>query len=64
MEKQKQGSAATAGGFFIFVGLIIGVVAGIYTGETSIGMIGGFGAGILAATILWIFDRARMNMEQ
>jgi len=69
MEEQNQGrpdqtSPSMAGGFFIFIGLIVGVAVGIYTGEISIGMISGFGLGILAAIALWIFDRARVNREQ
>jgi hypothetical protein len=48
-----------AGGFFIVVGLIVGVIAGIYYGQPSIGMIGGFAAGAAVATIIWLVDRRR-----
>jgi hypothetical protein len=48
-----------AGGFFIAAGLLGGALAGIYFGQPSIGMVAGFGFGILVAVGVWAFDRRR-----
>ncbi len=48
-----------AGGFFIAAGMIGGAIAGIYFGQPSIGMVAGFGFGILVAVGVWAFDRKR-----
>lgn len=52
-------SKAQAGGFFIAAGLVVGVTLGIVYGQPSIGMIGGFVAGAVAATVVWLFDRRK-----
>ena len=56
--ERKPGSAK-AGGFFIVAGLVVGVIVGLVYGQPSIGMVGGFTAGVAAATILWLFDRRK-----
>jgi drug/metabolite transporter (DMT)-like permease len=54
---ERHPSKASAGGFFIFAGLIIGSIAGIVYGQPSLGMVAGFGAGILIALAIWLLDR-------
>jgi uncharacterized membrane protein len=48
-----------AGGIFIFIGLLIGVVVGVAKNEASIGMIAGLAGGSIIALMLWIFDHFR-----
>jgi uncharacterized membrane protein len=48
-----------AGGIFIFLGLLAGVIIGIIYDQPSIGMIAGFGVGALLAVVLWVFDSIR-----
>jgi hypothetical protein len=55
----RQPGAAKAGGFFIVAGLVVGVILGIVYRQPSIGMIGGFTAGAVAAIVLWLFDRRK-----
>lgn len=56
---QRPPGSAKAGGFFIVAGLVVGVILGIVYQQPSIGMIGGFASGVVAATILWLFDRRK-----
>lgn len=48
-----------AGGIFIFIGLLVGVIVGIAKNEASIGMIAGLAGGSLIALLLWIVDQFR-----
>lgn len=50
-------SKGVAGGFFIFVGLIIGSTIGIIYEQPSIGMVSGMASGGIVATIIWLLDR-------
>ena len=50
-----------SGGIFLFLGLLIGSIAGIALNEPSIGMISGFGVGIIIAIVVWLFDRKRQE---
>jgi hypothetical protein len=52
-------SKAQAGGFFLFAGLVAGSAIGIIYGQPSIGMVGGFTAGAVAATMIWLMDRRK-----
>lgn len=52
-------SKGAAGGFFIFVGLIIGSIIGIIYDQPSIGMVGGMAAGGIIATAIWLLDRRK-----
>jgi hypothetical protein len=52
-------SKGMAGGFFIFVGLIIGSIVGIAYNQPSLGMMGGFGAGAGIALAIWLIDRKK-----
>ena len=46
-----------AGGIFIPLGLLAGIVIGISTGQISLGMVLGFAAGVVLAIAIWLFDR-------
>ncbi len=48
---------ASAGGVFIALGMLIGAVVGIRTGEASLGMVIGVGAGMVAALAVWVIRR-------
>jgi uncharacterized membrane protein len=52
-------SKGLAGGFFLFAGLVAGSIIGIIYGQPSIGMIGGFAAGAIIATAIWLLDRRK-----
>ena len=49
----------TAGGIFLFLGPVIGVLYGIGRGEPIPWMLYGFGAGIGLALLLWLIDRRK-----
>lgn len=56
--QEPKGSAnKNAGGFFLAVGCIVGVIGGGLLGQPSIGFLGGLVAGGLIATAIWYFDR-------
>lgn len=48
-----------AGGIFIFLGLLIGAIAGVYFNEASIGMMSGFAIGSAIAIAVWLMDRRK-----
>lgn len=48
-----------AGGIFLFIGPVIGALYGIGRGEPILWMLYGFGAGILLAILIWLWDRRR-----
>jgi hypothetical protein len=52
-------SKGLAGGFFIFVGLIVGSILGVIYDQPSIGMIAGMAAGGGIALAVWLLDRRR-----
>jgi uncharacterized membrane protein len=52
-------SKASAGGFFLFLGPIVGAILGIIYDQPSLGMVVGFGAGVIIACIVWMLDRRR-----
>lgn len=54
---QKRKSAGTGGGIFIAIFMLIGTAIGIYAGQPSIGLLGGVGAGIVAAGLYWLLRR-------
>ncbi|MEE9433826.1 MAG: hypothetical protein V3V15_06275 [Sphingorhabdus sp.] len=61
MNENTERQTAKAGGIFIFIGILAGIAAGIYMGEIPMGMISGFGIGVAAAILTWLFDRTRQN---
>ncbi|MBK9432689.1 MAG: hypothetical protein IPN50_09850 [Sphingomonadales bacterium] len=48
-----------AGGIFLLIGPIIGIIGGIALREPSLGMIAGLAGGGLLAVLVWLFDRKR-----
>lgn len=48
-----------AGGIFLFLGPVIGVLYGIGRGEPILWMLYGFGVGVALALIIWIMDRRK-----
>lgn len=57
MPPPQKPSNASAGGVFIALGLMIGAVIGIRTGQASLGMVIGIGAGMAAALLVWLIRR-------
>ena len=47
------------GGCLIAAGLVFGPIIGLTFGQTSLGLFGGLGIGIIAAIVLTIWDRRR-----
>lgn len=47
-------SPRLAGGIFLAIGPLAGVLVGVALGEPSIGLLAGLGIGILLALLLWI----------
>ena len=50
---------AAAGGIFLFLGLVAGVIVGIARGQLVPWMLYGFGAGVALALMVWLIDRRR-----
>ena len=51
--------STAAGGIFLFLGPVIGVLYGIGRGDPVGWMIYGFGVGIALAILIWLVDRRR-----
>lgn len=51
--------APRAAGAFIALGLIVGPLVGIGFGQPTIGLLAGFGVGLIFAIGQWLVDRAR-----
>jgi hypothetical protein len=49
--------APRAAGVFITLGTLAGAVYGIIKGQPSLGLVLGFGAGVVIALAFWLFDR-------
>lgn len=52
-------SGPQAGGFLIALAILIGTIAGGLKGQPTIGLLAGFGVGLLAALALWLVDRRK-----
>lgn len=48
-----------AGGIFLLIGPIVGVIGGLFARQPSLGMVAGLGGGAVLATIVWLADRKR-----
>jgi hypothetical protein len=51
------GKAANAGGVFLTLSILGGMVAGVIAGNTMAGVLLGTGAGIVLAVLTWLVDR-------
>ena len=51
--------APAAGGIFLFLGPVIGVLYGIGRGDPILWMLYGFGAGVVLAMMIWLIDRRK-----
>lgn len=56
-QESENRSNKNAGGVFLAVGCIVGVIVGGLLGQPSIGFLGGLAAGGLVAIAIWFFDR-------
>ena len=56
MQKRR---ATAAGGIFMFLGPVAGVLYGISRGEVILWMLYGFAAGVALALLVWLIDRCR-----
>lgn len=56
-QESENRSNKSAGGVFLAVGCIAGVIVGGLMGQPSIGFLGGLAAGGLVAIAIWFFDR-------
>lgn len=54
---EQRRSRGLAGGVFVALGLVIGVVAGTFYGQPSLGMVAGAGIGLLLLLLVWLLDR-------
>ena len=61
MQQSDLDKPAYAGGCLIFIGFLVGAIAGIAYGEPSIGTILGVVLGAAVALVLWLSARARKN---
>jgi len=50
-----------AGGFLLAVSLVVGTVLGAGQGQASLGLVAGFGVGLLLTLAVWLIDRRRMR---
>jgi VIT1/CCC1 family predicted Fe2+/Mn2+ transporter len=51
--------STAAGGIFLFLGLLIGAVYGVSSGQPMLWLLRGFGIGIILAVLVWLIDRWR-----
>lgn len=59
MSESENSRPRLAGGIFIALGLLIGVIGGIAMNEPSAGMVVGLAIGSAIAVIIWLSDRKR-----
>lgn len=52
-------SPQSAGGVFLAIGALAGAVAGALTGQPTLGLLGGFGIGLVLALLMWERQRRR-----
>lgn len=59
MASKPPSRAPLAGGFLIAIALIIGTLLGARQGQASLGVVVGFGVGVVLAGAIWLLDRMR-----
>lgn len=48
-----------AGGFFLALGALAGALIGMAVRQPTLGLLAGFGAGLVIVVALWLFQRRR-----
>ena len=41
------------------IALLAGAIVGVWKGQTSIGVLGGFGIGLVLLVLIWLWDRKK-----
>lgn len=54
-----QRRSTAAGGFFLFLGSVVGAVYGVEAGQPIVWMLAGFGIGVVLAIAIWLVDRRK-----
>lgn len=54
-----RGRTTQAGGFILAASILIGAVWGAMRHQSSIGLLAGFGVGVVLALAIWLIDRRR-----
>jgi hypothetical protein len=54
-----RGSSTKAGGIFLTLFILGGLVAGVAIGNPMLGVLAGTAAGVVAAGLLWLIDRRK-----
>lgn len=52
-------SPQSAGGVFLAIGALGGALFGVRTGQPTLGLLGGFAAGLALALLIWLLQRRR-----
>ena len=52
-------STSKAGGIFLTLGILGGMIVGVATGDTMRGVLLGTAAGVALALVTWVIDRRR-----
>ena len=48
-----------AGGCLMCIALLAGAIFGVWQGQPSIGVLGGFGVGLVLLILIWLWDRKK-----
>jgi hypothetical protein len=54
-----RGSSTKAGGFFLTLLILAGLIAGVMIGNPMLGVLAGTAAGVVVALALWVIDRRK-----
>lgn len=59
LDQKKRRPGGMAGGAFLAISLIAGIVIGTMFRQPSIGALAGFGFGVALMVLVWLLDRRR-----
>jgi hypothetical protein len=59
MSETENSKPRLAGGIFVALGLLVGAIVGIALNQPSLGMVTGFGVGVVIALAIWFIDSKR-----
>jgi hypothetical protein len=59
MSETENSRPRLAGGIFVALGLLVGAIVGIAINQPSLGMVTGFGVGVVIALVIWFIDSKR-----